>query len=129
MSDVGWRKKNAEAISALLDRWDAGQFRGWIDSWSQQIAPAIAADPHTWAGPNDVTRAQAAARDVVEDRPEYLRSFVACERDGTGEDRDGDGFKWCDDCRDDDPAIHLGAAERCNGVDDNCNYTVDEGCQ
>ena len=66
---------------------------------------------------------------MVEDRPEYLRSFVACERDGAGEDRDGDGFKWCDDCRDDDPAIHLGAPERCNGVDDNCNYTVDEGCQ
>jgi len=129
MSDAGWRKKYAEAIAALLDRWDPAQFRGRIDSWSQQIAADIAADPHTWAAAGDVTRAMAAARDVVEDRPEYLRSFVACERDGVGEDRDGDGFKWCDDCRDDDPAIHLGAPERCNGVDDNCNFTVDEACQ
>ena len=71
----------------------------------------------------------AAARDVVEDRPEYLRSFVACERTASARDRDGDGVKWCDDCRDDDPAIHLGAPERCNGVDDNCNFTVDEACQ
>jgi hypothetical protein len=129
MSDAGWRKKYAEAIAALLDRWDPAQLVGWIDSWSQQIAADIAADPHTWAAAGDVTTAVAAARQVVIDRPEYLRSFVACERDGAGEDRDGDGFKWCDDCRDDDPAIYLGAPERCNGVDDNCNYTVDEGCQ
>jgi hypothetical protein len=129
MSDAGWRKKYAEVMAALLDRWDAGQFVGWIDSWSQQIAADIAADPHTWAGPSDVTRAVAAARQVVKDRPEYLRSFVACERDGAGDDGDGDGFKWCDDCRDDDAEIHLGAPERCNGVDDNCNFTVDEACQ
>ena len=61
-------------------------------------------------------------------RPDYLRTFVACEQDGTGEDKDGDGARWCDDCRDDDAAIHLGAAEICNGVDDNCNGTIDEGC-
>jgi hypothetical protein len=129
MSDAGWRKKYAEAIAALLDRWDSGQLRGWIDSWSQQIATHVAADPRTWAQPGDVARAIEAARRVVVERPEYLRSFVACERDGAGEDRDGDGFKWCDDCRDDDPAIHLGAAERCNGIDDNCNATIDESCQ
>jgi CotH kinase protein/Putative metal-binding motif len=129
MSDAGWRKKYAEAIAALLDRWDPAQLVSWIDTWSQQIAADIAADPHTWAAAGDVKAAVAAARQVVVDRPEYLRSFVACERDGAGEDRDGDGFKWCDDCRDDDPAIYLGAPERCNGVDDNCNHTVDEGCQ
>ena len=30
------------------------------------------------------------------------------------------------DCVDDDPAINPGAAERCNGTDDNCNALVDE---
>jgi hypothetical protein len=129
MSDADMRRKYADAIAGLLDRWDPQQLLGWIDTWSQQIAADVAADPHTWATARDVTAAMAAVREVVEDRPEYLRSFVACERDGAGDDHDGDGFRWCDDCRDDDPAIHLGAPERCNGVDDNCNAVVDESCQ
>jgi hypothetical protein len=65
----------------------------------------------------------------VAKRPAYLRTFVDCELNGAGADQDGDGYRWCDDCRDDDPAAHLGAAERCgNGVDDNCNGVVDDGC-
>ena len=48
---------------------------------------------------------------------------------GSGQDGDGDGFRWCEDCRDDDPAaIHLGAPELRNGIDDNCNGFADDGC-
>ena len=64
---------------------------------------------------------------MIAERATYLQTFVDCEN-GNGEDKDGDGARWCDDCRDDDPSIHLGAPELCNGVDDNCNGTVDEGC-
>ena len=41
-------------------------------------------------------------------------------------DADGDGWELQSDCDDTDPTIHPGAAEACNGRDDNCNGAVDE---
>ena len=42
-------------------------------------------------------------------------------------DDDGDGAAACEDCDDLDPAVHPGADEVCNGVDDDCDGTVDVG--
>jgi hypothetical protein len=41
-------------------------------------------------------------------------------------DRDGDGYPASVDCNDQNPAVHPGALEVCNGVDDNCNGAIDE---
>ncbi len=45
----------------------------------------------------------------------------------TDTDDDKDGVKAGVDCDDHDPAIHPGAAEICNGKDDNCDGKIDEG--
>lgn len=34
-----------------------------------------------------------------------------------------------DDCADGDPAVHPGQPESCNGIDDDCDGEVDEGCR
>ena len=39
---------------------------------------------------------------------------------------DGDGWAACAECDDTDPAVNPDAIESCNGVDDDCDGTIDE---
>ena len=41
-------------------------------------------------------------------------------------DADGDGYPSTEDCDDDNPDVWPGAAEVCNGVDDDCDPAIDE---
>ena len=43
------------------------------------------------------------------------------------QDVDGDGFFGEEDCAEGDPAVHAGAVELCDGIDNNCDGEVDEG--
>ena len=46
-----------------------------------------------------------------------------------GPDEDGDGTsRWSGDCDDTNPTVHPGAAELCDGLDNDCDGEVDETC-
>ena len=45
------------------------------------------------------------------------------------QDNDHDGYAGCyGDCDDNDFDVSPSAPEKCNGIDDNCNQQIDEGC-
>jgi len=57
-----------------------------------------------------------------------LGFFLMGQGEGCDEDLDGDGWSVPDDCDDGDASVHPGADEVCDGVDNNCDGTIDEGC-
>jgi hypothetical protein len=46
---------------------------------------------------------------------------------GDGEDRDRDGWSPPEDCDDEDATVNPAATEICNGVDDDCSGSIDDG--
>ena len=131
MNDPTWRAQYVNAVATQVARWNSQEILGWIDAWSQQIAGAVAADPHKWVTADQFNTAVASMRAMVTNRPAYLQSFVGCENGDPAQsaDQDGDGVPWCNDCDDSNASVHPGAPEICgNGVDDNCNGVADENC-
>jgi hypothetical protein len=128
IGDQNGRAAFVTAIGEMLDRYDVAGMQTWVDSWAAQIAPAVARDGHLPFTPEVHQRAVAAMRAEIADRASYLTGFLACEHGG-GEDHDGDGHPWCDDCDDTRADVYPGAPEICgDGIDQNCNSVADDGC-
>ena len=129
--DDGLRQQYIEALRAQLGRYDVAALQASIDLAAGQIRAAVTADPHK---PTDLTVADfddavALERRGIADRATYIESWLACRDSGTGTDGDGDGFIWCNDCRDDLTGRPPGrAGDSRNNVDDDCNGVVDDGC-
>ncbi len=57
-----------------------------------------------------------------------VQAYAALGGGGGCTDADGDGACVPFDCDDSDPDVFPGATEVCDGVDNNCDGTIDEGC-
>lgn len=114
---------------ALSDQEVEGQYR-FIDGTPLRFAAWSRGEP------NDSGRVEDCIH-FWEDRAEWndigcgANGGVICEAAcAPGTDLDGDGSAGCGaDCDDADPTRHEGAAELCgDGVDQDCDDRVDEGC-
>jgi hypothetical protein len=94
-----------------------------IDVISVVTREAAGRDPRRAA---ELAGARTELRGYLVDRPREVERELGClDEAGREVDRDGDGFA-CLDCNDGDPAIRPGAAEVCDGVDNDCDGFVDD---
>ena len=101
------RRWRARYVDAIARSWRSGTSRRSRDgSTPGRSRSPPTSPPIRTAGrraPNSRRRSQT-ARDVVATRAQFLQRFVDCARTARATTRDGDGVRWCNDCRDDNPA-------------------------
>jgi hypothetical protein len=125
-ADRACRVAYARAMREVIAEFHRLQLHNGIDVIAAVTDDALARDASVVGDLDGVRRARAELRTFFAERVADVERELACLDAGGGEvDRDGDGY-GCLDCNDGDPAIHPGAAEACDRVDDDCDRVVDD---
>ncbi|MBD3297258.1 MAG: hypothetical protein GF341_01270 [candidate division Zixibacteria bacterium] len=139
-TDPGVNPGAAEVCNAVDDNCDGAVDEGFdqdADGWTTCAGDCNDTDPDVYPGAVEVCNG-------IDDDCNGTIDDNATDATTWYEDGDSDGFgnasvmlTQCDqpsgfvtdntDCDDTDPDVHPGAAEVCNGLDDNCDGSIDEG--
>jgi hypothetical protein len=112
-------------LRRVLAAWDKLDLEQGVKVLGAYVAEASAADPRRPFTPERTEKARGRLDEFLSERATDLADELACLEGDREVDRDGDGH-GCMDCADDDPAVQPGAAEVCNGIDDDCSGLVDD---
>lgn len=126
-ADAWCRLEYVRTMKKVVERFESLHLDQGIDVIGAFIDDAAAADPRRHYSAQEILAARGELRAFIAERPAEVRAQLGCiDAAGAELDRDGDGF-GCLDCNDADPLVHPGAAEACDGADNDCSGLVDDG--
>jgi hypothetical protein len=119
------RLRYVKALQEAARRFEGLQLERKLLEIEKTIAGAVARDHRRPHRDKERARALEVLRAFLRERPAEIRAATTCW-DGARElDRDGDGA-GCQDCDDADAKTHPGAAELCDGKDNDCSGVADD---
>lgn len=124
-ADPDCRRAYVQTLQAAIVRFEQMELGAVIAGLERVVGPTAARDPrrpHTRAARSKAVKQLLR---FVAAQPERLRRQLHCWNGEREVDADGDGF-GCMDCDDASAAIHPGAQERCDGLDNDCSGNVDD---
>jgi len=121
------RAEFAAVAEDLLYRIETLHLDDSVREVAQLILSAALIDEGRPYSDSQLFEAMEAAAAFARDRPSALRPMLDCEDNGKERDDDGDQHGACrQDCDDSDPSVYVGAAEICDGRDNDCNGFIDD---
>jgi hypothetical protein len=123
--DHDCRLKYLAALQDLTGKVERAALDAEADRLAAFIEDAVARDPKRPYGPAETLKARQQLHEFLAERPADVRAQSACLSGENEVDADKDGHA-CMDCDPANAAVHPGAAEACNQIDDDCTDVVDD---